>query len=477
MDIPGYKIIEPMGRNTSGPVYLATQNSSGKTVVIKFLYKKLLPAASLELSLKRFLEQGAIACKISHPNVARVHEVGHTEHFLYTIADYIEGKSIETLGQGICILDQIYIVKQIAKALDYLANNQCGHYNIKPANIILAADSSRAVLVDFGFGGAGQLDYSLLAQEKLQQTAYYASPEQMQNAALDIRSDLYNLGAIFYTLLSEKPLFAASSLVVGGKSSGMSDIKLPENKRIFQSFIDRALAKSPDKRFQSGQEMIAALQAIDDEEIIHIKNQQGLTAPESKQEQEQEQDIPLPESTSVKFENNVVPLFKEPQPPASADFLRQPGDADFYAPADQVKSIPDYSPGTSFLSTDSEQKDQSKKAEEERSAESQGSGGDSKADTDPESSKQASSNAADKDDCAVEQFDEADDVYQALMERPWPLYQPKPTIQKSSKRRTLLLFAFFLAAALFYLLQQDDTSLVGQYEQIVQWIDRVLSAF
>lgn len=481
MEIPGYNIIEPMGRNTSGPVYLATQLSSGRTVVIKFLYKNLLPAASRSTALKQFLGQGTIACKISHPNIARVHEVGHTEHFLYTIADYIEGNSLEILGQGICILDQIYIVKQIAKALDYLAMNNCGHYNIKPANIILESDSSRAVLVDFGFGGAGQLDYSLLAQEKLLQTAYYAAPEQMQNTALDIRSDLYNLGAIFYTLLSDRPLYAVSSLVVGGKNSEITDIELPENKKIFQGFIDQAIAKLPDQRFQTGQEMIEALESIDDEEIIFIKSQQGITSPISEPEPEPDPELPLAESTAPKKKSNVVPLFKTQQSPPMADFLRQQDDADFYSPMDQTKSIPDYSLDTSFLQTESAPKPEDAGIEEGQRVDAQSHATDSNSSSNDVPSEPPKAKAIEEEDQSPEQPETSDDVYNALMERPWPLYEPKPVAQKSATqkppaRRLFLLCVLLVTSALFYLTKHDDMFLVAQYELLEQWISHLLRA-
>lgn len=274
MDIPGYKIIDSIESSDIGEVYLATQLRSGKPVVIKYLQKSLLDHTALNHSLTRFLKEGETAEQISHSNIVKVHKVGHNAEALYTIVDYVSGDSLEKRAADMCLLDKIYVVKQLAGALDYLARHKLGHYNIKPANIILSSDSSLSLLTDFGFTRGMYPESEFLAQGKLQQTADYASPELLRREEVDARSDLYSLGAVFCFLLTGKAPFKYGFEAVGSEQMEVSFVELPGELSIFQEFVDYALAKVPDERFQSGLEMIDELNKINDEKVIAIEGHQ-----------------------------------------------------------------------------------------------------------------------------------------------------------------------------------------------------------
>lgn len=274
MDIPGYKIIQPIKNTGVGDLYLATQMQTGKLAVVKCLPKSGLDQAALNQNLSRFLKEGEAAKRVLHPNIARTHLVGHNHEQLFSVSDYVSGDSLAKRAERLCLLDKIYIVKQLANALDYLQQQRIGHYNIKPANIILADSSSGAVLTDFGFARGLYPSSELMVQEKLLETADYASPEALRREPLDACSDLYSLGAIFCFLLTGKAPAKCGTGAVGTHHLEAAFVDLPEPLSVFQTFVDYALAKMPDERFQSGQEMIEELDKIDDETIISLEGYQ-----------------------------------------------------------------------------------------------------------------------------------------------------------------------------------------------------------
>ncbi|MCB1663673.1 MAG: serine/threonine protein kinase [Pseudomonadales bacterium] len=282
MDISGYKIIQPIENSGAGFVYLATQLSSGRAVVVKYLPKSLLDHAVLNRYLSRFDKEGETAKQVFHPNIAEVHEVGQNIEALYSVVDYIPGESLEKRASSMCLLDKIYVVKQLAGALDYLAQRKIGHYNIKPSNIILSSETSQAMLTDFGFAREMYQNAESLLQDKLLETADYASPEQQRRESLDARADLYSLGAVFCFLLTGKAPFKYGCEAVGSEQLGASFVQLPNELSVFQEFVDYALAKMPDERFQSGREMIDELEKIDDEIIIAIDGHSVESAKVSK---------------------------------------------------------------------------------------------------------------------------------------------------------------------------------------------------
>ena len=404
MEIPGYHIIESIGHDPIEPVYLAEQTDTSRQVVIHTHDKTALNKDSA-IGLQTCIKDSEQLCAITHPNIAKVYAVGETESHIYSITDYIAGDSLADLGEDSCMLDQIYIIKQIAGALDYLADNGYGHFIIKPSNIILSESSGQAMLVDFGFDRA-------IADD---------------NA--NSRPDLYRLGIIFYTLLADKEYLSAipsalSNLAIPEDSA----IPVPEDKKVFQNFIDRSIALAPAQRFQSGGELAAALDEIDDEVILAINGNRGIAVPEQ---------IPgHTQDAEIKPASNVVPLtpkiskaltetsspakapkqqteaLKSPQPKPPADLKPKPG---------KVGSIKHVNIRTSS--------------------------GEAQLDS------QASPKPRPKTKTVI-----LDDQIPA-------------STSKSSLRRTLLLLMLLLGVATYYQAQQDPTFLLSQLDQMVELSD------
>jgi serine/threonine protein kinase len=166
-----------------------------------------------------------------------------------------------------CLLDKIYVIKQIAETLDYLHSRGCGHFNLKLSNIIISEHDSRAVLIGYELPSNQKL--KSIAKKISSSSANFMSPEQIQGKTLDIRSDLYSLGSIFYTLLvGTAPYHSSKPKKILDKHLNGAIPQLKKSLSMFQPLLDKAMAKSPEQRFQSGEELIAAIDKLDDEEII-----------------------------------------------------------------------------------------------------------------------------------------------------------------------------------------------------------------
>jgi len=300
MNIPGYQIIELIKRKAGEERFLATQPSSGRAVVITCLAKSLFNQTCLNNLSKQLFSEAERACYLDHPNIAKLHEVGERGEFIYSVTDYVPGDKLPARATRMCLLDKIYVIKQLAVALDYLAERNMGHYNIQPGNILLSTQTSQAVLMDFGLPWHLYAAADPVVREAQSLAADYASPELLESAAkIDGRADLYSLGAVFCYLLTGVAPFKTGVEAVGTQHVGVSFVELPAPLSLFQSFIDCALAKTPQERFQSGTEMVEALDKVDDEAILTLEGYQP--APGSV-------DKPPRPSSAIAMKTNVVPL-------------------------------------------------------------------------------------------------------------------------------------------------------------------------
>lgn len=259
ISIPGYKITKTIGRGGMATVYLATQESIGRKVAIKIMS----PALAADPSFSdRFVKEARMA-NLSHPNIVTVYDAGEIDGTNYIVMEYASGGNLDTLiKQGISVSRCVEVIKQIASALHYSCNKGFIHRDVKPENIIFREDGS-AVLMDFGIAKAISSGTQLTMVGSTIGSPNYMSPEQARGLELDGRSDLYSLGIVFYEALTgTKPYDASDTYVIGLKHINDPIPQLPGNLSQFQAIIDRLLAKSPDGRFDNGNQLIQALEKI-----------------------------------------------------------------------------------------------------------------------------------------------------------------------------------------------------------------------
>ena len=260
-EIPGYHVLQPLGRGGMASVYLAIQESVDREVALKIM----APQLSLDPSFgERFLREARIAAKLHHRHVVSIFDVGVHNGFHYCTMEYMPGGPVMRRGSPpLALKPALRCVREIALALNYAQGKGFIHRDVKPDNILLREDGS-CVLGDFGIARAADSGTMMTKAGSVVGTPYYMSPEQLRGREIDGRADLYSLGVVFFQLVTGKvPFEASDSLAIGIMHMTAPLPQLPSEYRMLQPVLDRMLAKEPGDRYQTGAEIEAALGEIE----------------------------------------------------------------------------------------------------------------------------------------------------------------------------------------------------------------------
>jgi len=267
--IPGYTIKKKLGAGAMATVFLAIEEKLHRNVALKIMSGKLLTDPSFA---ERFLREARIVASMSHRNMVTVFDLGTHESYHYMAMEFLPGGNLSSkIKAGLPLKEAISHVVDIAEGLHYAASKNLVHRDIKPDNIMFAEDG-RAVITDFGIARNTDSETNMTMAGSIIGTPQYMSPEQAQAQRLDHRSDLYSLGIIVYEILAGRTPFKGDSAI----STGVMHITqapppLPTKYWQFQEFVDKALAKNPGDRFQSGHEFIKELSKIDLEQFEDLQ--------------------------------------------------------------------------------------------------------------------------------------------------------------------------------------------------------------
>ncbi|HEU5441643.1 MAG TPA: protein kinase [Ktedonobacterales bacterium] len=258
-----YEIVRPLGEGGMAQVYLARDVRLGREVAIKVLDTTLAVRPGFK---ERFLREAQVAAALDHPNIVPLYDFGETEGHLYLVMPYVSGGSLQDLLRKVPLPagDVVTYIAQMADALAYAHERGVVHRDVKPANMLLHADG-RLMLSDFGLA-------KILTPESRARgprhhpdagTPEYMAPEQIEGKS-DERSDIYGLGVVLYLLLTGHLPFtgATSSAVMGGHLYRLPDEPRRLNPAItpaMQTVVLQALAKHPDDRYQTANDLAAAL--------------------------------------------------------------------------------------------------------------------------------------------------------------------------------------------------------------------------
>jgi len=265
MDIRAYKIVRELGKGGMATVYLAIQESFEREVALKVMS----PALSEDPSFgERFIREAKIVSRLVHPNIVTVYDVGVSNGHHFLSMEYVPGRDLRALRAKMSLRDVIGVIKDVALALDFANRKGCVHRDVKPENIMLHDEGGRAVLMDFGIAKLSDVSSGMTQVGSTIGTPHYMSPEQARGKAVDGRSDIYSLGVVFFwLLLGHVPFSADSAVAVGIKHLSAPIPVLPQALMVFQDLIDKAMAKKPEQRFQSGRELAEALDRLNRFEI------------------------------------------------------------------------------------------------------------------------------------------------------------------------------------------------------------------
>jgi serine/threonine-protein kinase len=210
--IPGYQILSRVGQGGMGTVYKAKQVSMERIVALKVLSSKAVEGKNF---VDRFFREAQAAARLNHRNVIGAYDAGCANGIYYFAMEFVEGATVRHLIDKEGRIEEkksINIIAQAAEALAYLHENGMIHRDIKPENIMLDR-SGTAKLCDFGLAKSVTADLGVTKAGFTFGTPYYMSPEQINGAKdLDIRSDLYSLGASFFHMITGRTVFDGKDL-------------------------------------------------------------------------------------------------------------------------------------------------------------------------------------------------------------------------------------------------------------------------
>ncbi len=266
--IPGYQLLEVLGKGSMGTVFKARQLSMNRLVAMKILRPKL--AANGDF-LERFQREAHLAAKFSSNNVVQAIDVGSAGSIQYFVMEYVQGTTLkEELAAGKIFEEKeaIGIVLQIAKALIHAHRQQLIHRDIKPANIILTAEGV-AKLADLGMA-RGTTDHALARAEKGMTigTPYYIAPEQINSQGdVDSRADIYSLGATFYHMVTGKPPFPYPKTELVLRAHLTQELTPPDhlNTKLSSGLgevVEFMMAKRQSDRYPSPAELVIDLECL-----------------------------------------------------------------------------------------------------------------------------------------------------------------------------------------------------------------------
>ncbi|WP_300616898.1 bifunctional serine/threonine-protein kinase/formylglycine-generating enzyme family protein [Dokdonella sp.] len=260
-EIPGYRIVRRLGLGGMSTVYLAVQESLGRQVAIKILTGVHAPDAQVA---HRFQHEARTIARLDHPNIVDIFDVGRTsDGSLYYTMPYLPNGDLLERNLRDDPQRVLEIVRALAEALGFAHDQGIVHRDVKPENVLFDT-LDRPMLADFGIALNASHALRVTREGIAIGSSGYMSPEQARGQPIDGRSDLYSLGVICYELLTgELPYQGADSLSIALAHVEKPIPRLPLTRRMWQPLIDRTLAKHPDERFQSAEEMLAALAVIE----------------------------------------------------------------------------------------------------------------------------------------------------------------------------------------------------------------------
>lgn len=259
-----YKISSRISSGGMGVIFRGYRLSDSFQVAIKTLNSNFLEDHK---DIQRFLREAEATVQIRHPHLATGIEVVRTAGHCFFVMEYIEGQSLAGIidSQGTVPQNRaLNIIIQIARGLGHMHHLGLVHRDVKPGNILVTPEN-RAVLVDMGLTKSTREHADLTTEGVILGTPYYLSPEQAMGETLDIRSDIYSLGATFYHAVTGTVPFRGASTIAIINARFMRDpdsprMYVPEISDNISAIIGKMIQRSAAQRYQTPAELLTDLE-------------------------------------------------------------------------------------------------------------------------------------------------------------------------------------------------------------------------
>jgi serine/threonine protein kinase len=264
-----YKLLELLGAGGMGAVYLCEHIFMRRLVALKVLPIDKIDDQS---AIERFYREARAAGALDHPNIVRAYDIDKDDKIYFLVMEYVDGANLQDVVARSGPMDPTqaaHYVRQAALGLQHAHEAGLVHRDIKPGNLLLERSGTIKIL-DLGLARFFNAPHKDNVTEKYDEksvvlgTADYLAPEQAIGSAVDIRADIYSLGGTFYYLLSGKAPFENGTItqkLLWHQTRQPESLRAvrPEAPEALAALIERMMAKIPDERFQTPQEVADAL--------------------------------------------------------------------------------------------------------------------------------------------------------------------------------------------------------------------------
>jgi serine/threonine protein kinase len=257
-----YRIVAKLGEGAMGAVYRAVRLSTGRTVALKVLSRKVAQRPGF---VQRFHREVRAMGRLTHPNIVRALAAGEANGLIYLAMELVDGGSVSdrvAKAGRLTVADAMAVGVATARALEFAHQNQFVHRDVKPDNLLLTADG-RVKLADLGLAKAtDDTDVSLTGTGTGMGTPLYAPVEQIRDAKrADARSDLYALGGVIYFALTGTTPFGGLTLLelVKAKEKGAfppASAKAAGVPPAVDKMLSKLLARLPEHRYQTATDFL-----------------------------------------------------------------------------------------------------------------------------------------------------------------------------------------------------------------------------
>ena len=286
-----YQIVAPLGEGGMAAVYKAYQPAMERYVAIKVLPRHM---ASSEEFTARFKREARLLARLQHPHILPVFDYGEADSYPYIVMPFVVSGTLADLlrSRRLLLPEMRRILTQVGDALGYAHAHGMIHRDIKPSNVLID-ERGNCLLTDFGLARMAETSTKITSSGTIMGTPAYMSPEQGTGSNIDERSDLYSLGIILYEMVTGRvPYTAETPVAVVFKhiqdplpSVHKFNPSVPESVELI---LLKALAKSPENRYQTAEEFVRAIQkalpdtALDDHAHAEMTTLPRATLPSQK---------------------------------------------------------------------------------------------------------------------------------------------------------------------------------------------------